>query len=127
MPRILIVDDTKSVHAFVRALLSKSKTITTESVYDGVQAVERLKQKNDFDIIFLDWEMPNLNGPDALQEIKSLGINTPVLMMTSKNAPEDIARVLELGASEYLMKPFTVDILFEKMSFVLGRAVEYAA
>ena len=71
--------------------------------------------------------MPNLNGPDALQEIKSLGINTPVLMMTSKNAPEDIARVLELGASEYLMKPFTVDILFEKMSFVLGRAVEYAA
>lgn len=127
MPRILIVDDTKSVHAFVRALLSKSKTITTESVYDGVQALERLKQKNDFDIIFLDWEMPNLNGPDTLQKIKSLGISTPVLMMTSKNSPEDIARVLELGASEYLMKPFTVDILFEKMSFVLGRAVEYAA
>lgn len=127
MIKILIVDDTKSVHAFLQNLLKKSTEVEYVSVFDGAQALDILQKKTDFDMILLDWEMPNLNGPETLAAFKRAGVNTPVMMMTTKNAPEDIARMLDRGAVEYLMKPFTADILFEKIEYVIGRPVAYAA
>ena len=107
MFRVLIVDDTRSVHAFVKNLLLKSPGIEVTSVYHGEEALETLKQKSDFDLILLDWEMPVLNGPDTLQAIKAMQLKTPVIMMTTKNDPDDIQRMFYLGIHEYLMKPFT--------------------
>jgi two-component system chemotaxis response regulator CheY len=127
MFRVLIVDDTRSVHAFVKNLLLKSTGIEVTSVYHGAEAIEVLKQKGDFDLILLDWEMPVLNGPETLQAIKAMQLKTPVIMMTTKNDPEDIRRMFSLGIHEYLMKPFTIDILFQKMEWVSGRAFSYAA
>ena len=127
MFRVLIVDDTRSVHAFVKNLLLKSPGIEVTSVYHGAEALEVLKQKGDFDLILLDWEMPVLNGPETLQAIKAMQLKTPVIMMTTKNDPEDIQRMFSLGIHEYLMKPFTIDILFQKMEWVSGRAFSYAA
>ena len=127
MFKILIIDDTKSVHAFVKNLLSKSKEIETVSVFNGAEGVELLKKDTSFDLIFLDWEMPVLTGPETFQKMKEMNIKIPTIMMTTKNAPEDIAKMLGMGVSEYLMKPFTIDILFEKIEFVSGRAFPYAA
>jgi two-component system chemotaxis response regulator CheY len=127
MFKILIIDDTKSVHAFVGALLSKSKEVKFTGVFDGAQALELLKKNSDFDLILLDWEMPVLNGPNTFKEIKKMNLKAPTVMMTTKNAPEDIAMMLEMGVAEYLMKPFTIDILFEKIEAVSGRALPYAS
>lgn len=126
MFRILIVDDTKSVHAFVKSLLAKSPGLNVTSVYNGLEAQEILK-KEKFDLIFLDWEMPVMDGPTALAELKAKGLKTPIIMMTTKNAPDDIQRMLSLGVAEYLLKPFTIDILFEKISYVTGKTFEYAS
>ena len=127
MLKILIVDDTKSVHAFVKSLLSKASGIEVSSVFNGAEAVELLKNNSSFDLILLDWEMPILNGPDTFASFKSLGFQIPTIMMTTKNKPEDIERMLLMGVSEYLMKPFTIDILFEKIEFVTGLGISYAA
>ncbi len=124
---ILIIDDTKSVHAFVKNLLAKAPDIQTTSVFDGAQGVELLKTQKNFDLILLDWEMPNLNGPDTFVSLKEMGITIPTLMMTTKNKPEDIEKMIGLGVAEYLMKPFTIDILFDKIEFVSGKAFPYAA
>ncbi len=118
MFRILIVDDTKSVHAFVKHLLSKNREIKTESVFNGSEALVFLKKDSAFDAILLDWEMPLLNGPETLQALKRHGISIPVVMMTTKNSLTDIQTAMALGASEYIMKPFTEDILIEKLSLV---------
>lgn len=125
MFRVLIVDDTKSVHAFVKSLLMKSKEIEIQSVFDGSQAIELLKQRKDFDIILLDWEMPQLNGPATYEAFVSSGINIPTIMMTTKNNPEDIEKMIGMGVSEYMMKPFTIDILFSKMEMVSGKSLPY--
>ncbi len=122
-----MVDDTKSVQAFVKALLAKAPGIEVTSVYNGLEAVELLKQKSDFDLILLDWEMPKMDGPTAFVEFKKMGVKTPTVMMTTKNSPEDIMKMLELGVAEYLMKPFTIDILFEKIETATGRGFSYAA
>lgn len=127
MFRILIVDDTKSVHAFVKSLLSKSKEIVATDVFDGLEAVELLKNNKEFDLILLDWEMPRLNGPDTFDQFLKMNLKIPTIMMTTKNAPEDIIKMLNMGVAEYLMKPFTIDILFEKIEYVSGRTLPYAA
>ena len=127
MFRILIVDDTKSVHAFVKSLLSKCPEIESTSVHDGAQALSHLRKDSNYDLILLDWEMPNLNGPSTFEQLKSLGFKIPTIMMTTKNASEDIEKMLTMGVSEYLMKPFTIDILFEKIEYVSGRGLKYAS
>lgn len=127
MFEILIVDDTKSVHAFVNVLLGKSSGIKVTSVFNGAEAIDILRSEKKFDLILLDWEMPVLNGPDTLRKIKSMSVQSPVIMMTTKNSPEDIQKMLDQGVAEYLMKPFTIDILFEKIAFASGKEFKYAA
>lgn len=127
MFRVLIVDDTKSIHTFVKSFLAKSAEVQTISVFDGQEAVELLKNQQDFDLILLDWEMARLNGPETFSQFIHMGIKIPTIMMTTKNSPDDISLMLNMGVSEYLLKPFTVDILFEKIEFVSGRLFSYAA
>ena len=92
-----------------------------ESVFDGEQAVERMKKSpSDFDLIYLDWEMPKKTGPETFDEFKALGIKTPVIMLTSKNGSENIVQMLSAGVAEYIMKPFTKEILIEKIQSILG-------
>ncbi len=123
--KILVVDDTRSVHAFVKALLAKAEGIESTVALDGLQAIEALRSGQSFDLILLDWEMPNLTGPETLRKMKEMGASIPTVMMTTKNSQEDIMTMLEAGAVEYIMKPFTIDILFEKISFATGRTFRY--
>lgn len=127
MFRVLIVDDTKSVHAFLKSLLAKCPEVETISVFDGQQAVALLQEQRNFDLILLDWEMPNLNGPAAFKEFVNLRLCIPTMMMTTKNEPEDIQQMLGMGVAEYLMKPFTLDILLEKINYVCGKNLAHAA
>ncbi len=64
--------------------------------------------------------MPGLTGPEVLDQINTLGIKIPVIMLTSKNDMSDIASMLDKGASEYVLKPFTRDIILEKIAAVVG-------
>lgn len=125
--KILIVDDTKSVHSFVKALLAKHTSLEFVDVFNGEEAIEFLKDAKELSLILLDWEMPKKNGPQTLQELKAMGIETPVIMMTTKNSPDEIRAMLEAGAIEYLLKPFTIDILLEKIAYATGKELSHAA
>lgn len=127
MIKILIIDDTRSVHMFVKKLLSQGHVDQVISVYNGQEALDLLKSNTDFDLIFLDWNMPIMEGPETLQNIRKMGIQIPIVMMTTLSSEENINKMLELGVSEYMIKPFTVDILFQKIEFVLGKAIPYAS
>lgn len=127
MLNVLVIDDTKSVHAFVRNMLQKAPQVNMTSVYNGREGLDLLNSGTSFDLIFLDWEMPILDGPSTFAEFKKQGIKIPTIMMTTKNTFEDISKMLGMGVSEYLMKPFTIDILFEKINSVTGQDVPYAA
>lgn len=125
--KILIVDDTRSVHAYVKHFLSKHKALELQSFFNGAELLAYLKNRPVADLILLDWEMPVKNGPETLQGLKEISNSIPVVMMTTKNAPEDIMKVMSLGASEYVMKPFTEDILYEKIMMATGKDVTNAA
>lgn len=122
--RILCADDTKAMHAYMRSLFTGT-THELVDVFDGQQAVDKIKAEgaDRFQLVLLDWEMPIKDGFEALKELRALTQNLPIIMVTSKNSVEDITRLLDAGANEYVMKPFTKDILFEKIGQVLGLEV----
>jgi two-component system chemotaxis response regulator CheY len=127
MFKVLVVDDSRAVHAFIRDCFSLTPHQVT-SVFNGEECLATLSQcKQDFDLILLDWEMPKLAGPETFHTIKNRNIAIPVIMMTTRNAVEDIQRMIEAGISEYMMKPFTKDILFNKIESILGRSLKNAS
>jgi two-component system chemotaxis response regulator CheY len=88
---------------------------------DGIQAVE-IAGEQEFDLILLDWNMPRLFGIDALREIRSLGIKTPVIMITSEKERERVVQAFDAGANDYIVKPFGPSLLAKKIQHVLMRA-----
>lgn len=119
--KVLAVDDSKAVHAFMKNLFEGTEH-DLRHAYDGKEAVEQVKNEQP-DIVLLDWEMPVMDGVQTLVAIREGGFNMPIVMVTSKNEVSQIVQALEKGANEYVMKPFTKEILFEKLSMVLGKEV----
>ncbi len=117
---VLSIDDSRAVHAFLDRAFAQSahQFVHALSGKEGIRILEEGKTK--VDVILLDWEMPEQNGPEVLQEIKKRGILIPVLMMTSKNNTQDISKMIEAGAAEYIMKPFTPEVIVDKIRSVLG-------
>lgn len=124
MLKILSIDDSKAVHAFINNVFAGTES-TISHAFNGKEGLQTLDKSGPekFDLILLDWEMPGITGIETLAEIRKAGIVVPVIMLTSKNLPEDIGLALSTGANEYVMKPFTKDILIEKLESVLGRKI----
>lgn len=116
--KILVVDDSKAIFTIVSEMLSL-KSHESKWAEDGAVACEMIG-KEDFDVILLDWNMPNMTGPEFLEKNKLENLtSSPVIMMTTENKPDKIKKALELGAREYIMKPFTEDILLNKIDLVV--------
>lgn len=122
MINILSIDDSKAVHAFIRSCL-KDKAIELFDAFDGAAGLAFLEKNSNISLVLLDWEMPIKNGPETLVELRAKHPNILVIMLTSKNDMNEMIKMIELGASEYIMKPFTKEILIEKINMVLGSEI----
>ncbi|MBY0515783.1 MAG: response regulator [Bacteriovoracaceae bacterium] len=112
--KILIIDDSKAVHAFVKDAL-ESKGVVFDSAFNGEEGAKKASS-NSYDLILLDWDMPVMNGPSALEEMMKNKITSQVWMMTSHGKMDEIMAMLKMGAKDYLVKPFTKDILIHKIA-----------
>ncbi len=121
---IMSIDDSKAVHAYLAEAFDGTGS-TMEHYFDGQQAIAAVVKPGAKapDVILLDWEMPVMSGIDALPALRGKLPDTIIIMATSKNAMSDIIMALERGASDYIMKPFTKDILIGKIEQLLGRMV----
>ena len=115
---ILMVDDMKTVHTYLKSLIGSEEDWQLGHAYSGEEALELLDAKSDYDLILLDWEMPGMDGLETLEHIQNKWPQIPVIMVTSRNSTQDFQKVIEKGASEYVIKPFTKDILFSKIATV---------
>ena len=116
--KVLIVDDSKAIYMMVNQMLTEAGH---EGVWaeDGQKACDILGEDKDIQVVLLDWNMPVMNGPEFLEKNQSDKVTeAPIIMMTTENKPDYIKKALSLGAVEYIMKPFTADILFNKFELV---------
>lgn len=115
--KILLVDDSGTMrHIQKKALTELGLTDVTEAA-DGNLALKEV-EKQKFDLILMDWNMPNLSGIETLKQLKAnpshKGI--PVVMVTSESEKSHILEAVQSGAANYVLKPFTTDMLREKLA-----------
>ena len=118
--KILIVDDEYSLLKQLQQIF-ESQRYTVETAMDGEEAFDKLFEAP-FDLIILDIMMPKADGLTVLQEIRKAGIKTPVLMLTAKGDIDDKIKGLDLGADDYLPKPFSLDELMARVRALFRRS-----
>ncbi len=102
--RILLAEDEKSLSRALTAILTRN-CFSVDEVYDGEEAVSYI-MTGDYDCVILDVMMPKKDGFEVLKSIRAKGITVPVLMLTARSHVDDKVQGLDLGANDYLTKPF---------------------
>jgi len=121
--RILMVEDEKYMARAVAEILKKNN-YTVDLSHDGETGLDNALS-GIYDIIILDIMLPKVNGLAILKEIRSTGIDAPVILLTAKGQLEDKIKGLDLGADDYLAKPFHTDELLARLRALTRRKPEF--
>ncbi len=117
--RILIIEDERDLNNVISKHLRK-KGYSTDSAFDGEEGLEFLEFGN-YDLIILDVMMPRLDGYQFIEKIREDKNFTPVLMLTAKSLVENKVKALDLGADDYLVKPFDFEELLARVRAMIRR------
>lgn len=117
--RILIVEDNASL-ARATARVLRDGGYTVDVVSDGIDA-EAATASNSFDLVILDLSLPGMDGLDVLRSMRERADRTPVLVLTARGALDERVRGLDLGADDYILKPFEVPELEARIRVLLRR------
>jgi len=117
--RALVVDDSAAMRAVLRMILKKQQFEVVEAK-NGLDALEVLQRVDPVDLILIDWNMPTMNGFELLQRIRQESTYNPtkVVMVTTETCSAEMSHALAAGADEYIMKPFTPDVVTDKLRLV---------
>lgn len=121
--KLLYAEDEIAMSEAVVDILTYHKYIV-DTVYDGEQALA-FAMSEQYDGIILDIMMPKKDGLEVLKELRSSGCRTPILLLTAKAEIEDQICGLDLGADDYLSKPFSMELLLARVRAILRRREEY--
>ncbi len=121
--KILYAEDEVGLSEAVTDILTFHKFIV-DTVYDGAEALDyALSEK--YDGIILDIMMPKMSGLEVLQKLRAAGCRTPILLLTARAEIEDQIQGLDLGADDYLPKPFSMNLLLARVRAMLRRREEF--
>ena len=121
--KLLLVEDSLQLNKALTTVL-KRNSFVVDSAFDGEEALLFIDQYK-YDIIILDIMLPKVNGLEVLKRARSKKINTPIIMLTAKSTTEDKILGLDLGADDYLPKPFNVEELLARIRALLRRKPAY--
>ena len=120
MSKAIVVDDSRAVRMILSRTL-REIGFQVEEAGDGIAALDVLrKDPGGFSLALLDWNMPHMNGLELLKTLRAETAlsQIPVVMVTTETEVDHMAAALEAGAAEYVMKPFTRDILVDKLRMI---------
>ena len=118
--KVLIVDDSKTMRSIHRSVIDKIGKAEIEEACDGHDALSKASAFQP-DLILLDWNMPNMDGFSFLKIYRNNGHKTPIIMVTTESSKSCIIDAIKAGVSDYVVKPFTPDVLKERITKVLER------
>lgn len=119
--KALVVDDSLTIRRIVIKALGIVGINEAAEAGDGAEAVKAVAE-GQFDLILMDWNMPNMTGIEALRAIRQSGNKTPVVMVTTEAEKSRVIEAIKTGANDYLIKPFSPEQLAAKVKNILGAA-----
>ncbi|NJN20438.1 MAG: response regulator transcription factor [Leptolyngbya sp. RL_3_1] len=123
--RVLLIDDDDALAALLTQQLV-AQNYVVDRVADG-ETGWAYGSTFEYDLIILDWMLPQLNGIHLCQRLRNQGYGVPILLLTAKDEQTDKVRGLEAGADDYVVKPFHIDELLARIRVLLRRALTEAA
>jgi two-component system chemotaxis response regulator CheY len=115
----LVVEDSTTIRMILRKFLGKLGFDVVEAG-NGREGLERLREMTQTDVVLVDWNMPEMNGVDFVRAVRADREYDvlPLVMVTTNTELENVAEALSAGANEYVMKPFTLDMIREKLELL---------
>ena len=120
--RILLVEDDVAIARSLKEGL-EDEAYAVDVAYDGDEGY-RTATADDYDVIILDVMLPEMNGYEVCRALRKDGNQTPILMLTARDAERDIVEGLDMGADDYLAKPFSFEVLLARLRALLRRPNE---
>jgi len=120
--KILVVDDFSTMRRIIKNILRQLGYERIEEAEDGAQALTKLKN-GDFEFIIADWNMPNMDGLELLKNVRADQRlkDMPFLMVTAEAEKEKVVEAIKAGVNNYIVKPFTAELLKEKMDKIFEK------
>jgi two-component system chemotaxis response regulator CheY len=114
MARVLLADDSGTMRTIIRRSLESLGVTGTIEAADGNQAVAAFKP-GEFDLVLTDWNMPGKTGIEVTRSIRAVDKQVPIIMVTTEAEKARVLEAIQAGISDYLTKPFTTDLLRQKL------------
>ena len=118
--RILLVDDSRTIRSIQKNTLRGLGYEDVVEADDGLEALAAVVASPP-DVIILDWNMPNMDGPTFLRKLRAKGSAIPVIMCTTESEKSRVVAAIKAGANNYVVKPFTPQVLAEKIEQTLHK------
>ena len=117
--RALVVDDSKAMRVILSQLLRELHFEVVDAV-DGQDAIDKLPNAGQLDLAIVDWNMPRMKGIDFVRHVRERGLQPQmrIMMVTTETEMDYVQQALTAGADEYVMKPFTKDVILEKLGLL---------
>ena len=117
--RAIVVDDSKAIRVILSRILSELGFEVHQAEH-GKQALERLDELGTAELVLVDWNMPEMNGLEFIRSVRARDGHDEmtVVMVTTETETHQVVKALAAGANEYVMKPFSKDILSEKLALL---------
>ena len=123
---ILLVDDSRTIRNIQKNVLKELGYENVWEAEDGVQALARLKEEIP-DLMLVDWNMPNMDGITLIREVRKTNKSLPIIMCTTESEKSRVLEAVKAGVNNYIVKPFTVDSLGEKINATLAKVAAGSA
>jgi two-component system chemotaxis response regulator CheY len=117
--RALVIDDSRAVRVIIRNIVREMGMDVVEAG-NGREGLEQLRQNPDVELVLVDWNMPEMNGLDFIRVVRAEPSydSLRIVMVTTETESEQVCRALDAGANEYVMKPFSKEVLTAKLSML---------
>jgi two-component system chemotaxis response regulator CheY len=113
--KVLVADDSSTMRKIILRSLQAVGVPEAAEAGDGEEAVNMFKAGT-YDLVLTDWNMPKKNGLDVIREIRAVNTTVPIIMVTTEAEKTRVLEAIQAGVSDYLVKPFTADMLREKLA-----------
>ncbi len=121
MPKVLVVDDSATIRRIIKNTLERIGYPDVVEAENGIDALTKLKE-GDISLVMTDWNMPEMDGITLVKSIRASDKfgTVPIIMVTTEAEKSEVMEALQLGVNDYIVKPFTPDILKEKIEKVMN-------